>query len=56
VANIDFDFLWQALALAAGIPPSLWPTVPGDKIAVVPPDENRFPCPSDRQGGSGRKS
>jgi hypothetical protein len=56
VANIDFNFLWEALALAAGIPPSAWQTVHDHNVAVAGPDEDRFPCPSDRQGLSGRKS
>ena len=42
MAKIDLSFLWESFAIAAGVPPSTWQTVSGDKVAVVPPDENRF--------------
>ena len=61
MAKIDLSFLWVPFAIASGVPPSTWLTVSGDKVAVVPPDENRFRYPGDqgpplRGHLSGRKS
>ena len=43
MAKIDLSFLWEAFALAAGVPPSTWQTDP------VEPDENQFPHRSGQQ-------
>ena len=42
VARISWSFLWEAFALASGIPPRTWQTVPGHQVAVVLADENQF--------------
>lgn len=44
MANIDLSFLWEPFAIASGVPPSTWQTVPGDRLAVVQSDR------SDQQG------
>jgi len=49
VANITLSSLLEPFAIAAGILPSTWQTVPGYKVAAVHPDENRDPYRSGQQ-------
>jgi hypothetical protein len=50
VAKINLSFLWEAFAIASGVPPSTWRTVPSDKAADIQPRKNRFPYRSSQQG------
>lgn len=43
VAKINLGFLWEAFAIASGVPPSVWRAVPRDKGADIRPSENRVP-------------
>jgi hypothetical protein len=49
MASMNLSFLWEAFALASGIPPSTWQTVPGDEVAVVQLDQNWDPYRSGQQ-------
>lgn len=50
VAKVNLSSLWEALALASGIPPSTLHPVPAHQVPLVQADEIQFPHGSGQQG------
>jgi hypothetical protein len=48
------DWLWDALAMASGVPPCLWRSVPESTQAFVQPDQLQFVRLTDGQASSTR--
>jgi hypothetical protein len=51
MAKVNWSFLWEAFALASGIPPSTLYTVPGDQVLMAQPDVIQFHRGSGQQAG-----
>lgn len=53
--KINWSFLWEAFALASGVPPCTWRAGFDPKLATVQQDENQFRHRRGQQAGNGAR-